>query len=83
MMESNMMKKVLEWYPVANYTHVVKDMDINSITELDYIQVMYTPPLNASRKIQVRNRLTELMKKSKNKSEADFIVHLLAWYGCI
>lgn len=54
---------------MPNVVKLVKDKD-DVLDELDFICVMYTPPINAERRINLRNSIQRLIEKHKLTGKA-------------
>ena len=67
------------------YKSIVEDFDIETLEAIDYIRVMFTPPLDASRKIRLRKEIVRIIEntyKQWSVKELDFFVDLLKSYDC-
>ncbi len=68
------------------FHNTIDNMDDSNrvLSELDYLLVLYEPPLNPSKRIQVRNIIQRIIK-SRNKwkqEEMDLIDYIITFYGC-
>ena len=81
------LNNVMKWWHDPKHADVIKgflDREV-IIRELDYIRVVYgRPPVNADRRILIRRIISSLIEKEKlSDTEYDFLVSVLAYYGCV
>jgi hypothetical protein len=80
-------EQLIQWWD-PKYTQVIIGLGETNprvIFELDYIRIMYDrPPINATRRILVRNNITRLIEtETLTESEYNFLVDVLVYYGCV
>lgn len=80
-------EQLIQWWD-PKYTQVIKGLGETNprvIFELDYIRIMYDrPPINATRRILVRNNITRLIEtETLTEWEYNFLVDVLVYYGCV
>ncbi len=79
--------KILVDYYDKKYESIITGFENRDdiLNELDWVRVMYgNPPLDALKRIQVRQVLTSLIEKHDySDQEYNFLMSLLVHYGCI
>lgn len=79
-----MRENLINHYP-NRYKYIVENLQNDDIiSELDYIRVLYNRPLTCDRKINLRNKISKLIKEhSFTEQELELFEYLLKYYDCI
>lgn len=89
--EKTMYLDALVKHHPKKYQEILEGMNKDILNELEFLRVMYTPPLNPGRRIMLRNNVRNIIlgghghgqKTDWTETELAFFEHILKSNGCI
>ncbi len=65
------------------YESIVSNFDNAILQELDYMRVMYKPPLKPEVRLRARQNIVKLIEYKKwTDEELEYLMYLMKYYGC-
>lgn len=74
--------KVLSNTP-SQYHAVIERLPRDALETIDYLRVMYEPPLLPSQKVRVRKDMLRIIESSFDSAEHEYFMYLLKYYECL
>lgn len=67
----------------SQYHRVIERLPRDVLETLEYIRVVYEPPLSSGQKVRVRRDMMRLIEGNNDSNEHEYFLHLLNYYGCL
>jgi hypothetical protein len=74
-------KHIAGWKPSEGHAAVVESLADSTINAIDYIRVMYEPPLSDTRKMSAYRAVAELMDRSRSDQENKYYDSIAVYLG--
>ena len=76
-------KNLIQWEPLVPYTELISVADENLLSDLDYIRVMFSRPLNPENKCSLYPKIMRGVENAKTATEENMFMSLALYYKLV